>query len=48
MSYAYCENDKCEYYEDGSCEYEGILKLDCNGSCTRFRYKSLEREVEKQ
>ena len=38
MSYAYCENDQCEYYEDGCCEYIGTLKHDFNGSCTRFRY----------
>lgn len=37
---AYCENEQCEYNEDGVCEYEGTLALDVNGQCKRFRYKT--------
>lgn len=33
----YCENEKCQYNEDGCCEQEGALKLDENGLCLSFR-----------
>ena len=36
---AYCENEQCEYNEDGWCEYQGTLSIDYNGFCKRFRYK---------
>ena len=31
---AYCNNDKCEYWEDGACEYDDTLHHDENGTCT--------------
>lgn len=39
MSNAYCDSKDCEYYEDGCCEFEGMLTHDDCGYCTRFRYK---------
>ena len=41
---AYCENEQCEYNEDGCCEYEGTLSIDRAGFCKRFRYKEVEVE----
>ena len=35
----YCNNEDCEYNEDGCCEYEGSIVIDNFGCCTRFRYK---------
>ena len=43
---AYCENEQCEYNEDGCCEYEGTLSMDSSGFCKRFRYKDRESEEE--
>ena len=45
---AYCKNEKCEYNDDGSCEYEGNLIIDENGFCERFRYKNLKEEEAEQ
>ena len=41
---AYCENEQCEYNEDGCCKYEGTLSIDSNGFCKRFIYKYDESE----
>lgn len=31
---AYCNNENCEYWEDGVCEYVDQLHHDENGTCT--------------
>lgn len=43
---AYCENESCEYYEDGYCESEKALRIDCNGFCSNFRYRIEVRDEE--
>lgn len=43
---AYCENEQCEYNEDGLCEYEGTLSIDSAGFCKRFRFRHEDKESE--
>ena len=38
MANCYCNNSRCEYHEDGLCEYEDVLLIDENGMCARFVY----------
>ena len=35
----YCNNENCQYYDDGCCEYAGSIVIDDGGFCTTFMYK---------
>lgn len=39
----YCDNDHCEYFEEGIC-YADRLDMDSNGVCMTVRFKAEESD----
>ena len=40
----YCNNKKCEYSDDGSCEYGWPIVIDEDGFCMSFMQKEVANE----
>lgn len=41
-----CDNDRCEYFDEGACD-AGSIDLDDNGVCVTFR-RNVEQEDENE